>query len=70
MAPQYDPELSEPRQPPSPDNDAGVALSARALAPSSVDSDQRAPTTKNESDNSGTEGREQLALSSRPHTVA
>ena len=31
---------------------------------------QRAPTTKNESDNSGTEGGEQLALHSRPHAAA
>ena len=37
------------------------SVRSAVLAPNSVGSDQRAPTTKNESDNSGAEGGEQLS---------
>ena len=36
------------------------SVRSAVLSPNSVGSDQRAPTTKNESDNSGTEGGEEL----------
>ena len=43
------------------------SVRSAVLSPNSVGSDQRAPTTKNESDNSGTEGGEEL-LQPAPRT--
>ena len=48
------------------DNDASCSVRSAALAPNSVGSDQRAPTTKNESDNSGTEGVNNLLSPAGP----
>jgi len=60
VAPSKSPSLASRGSPRARQRRRCCSVRSAVLAPNSVGSDQRAPTTKNESDNSGTEGGVQL----------